>query len=79
MLSACGKSDINIADYLIEDRQTLFTAQDKLYSVTLSTGMREENYNFDGKINGMVEFGIVTFSRLDSEPMANDSYTYIEC
>ena len=75
--SACGKHEININDYLIEDRQTLYTAEDGLYSVTLSTGMREQNYSFDGIINEMVPFAVLTFSRLDSNPLANDSYTYI--
>lgn len=75
--SACGKSNIDINDYLIEDRQNLYTAQDNLYNVSFSTGMREENYSFDGVVNPMVEFGVVTFSRIDSEPMANDQYTYI--
>ena len=75
--SACGKSNIDINDYLIEDRQNLYTAQDSLYNVSFSTGMGEENYSFDGVVNPMVEFGVVTFSRIDSEPMANDQYTYI--
>lgn len=76
-LSACGQSNIDINDYLIEERQNLYTAQDNMYNVTFSTGMREEDYNFDGIVGNMIEFGVVTFSRLDSEPMANDSYTYI--
>ncbi len=76
-LTACAKTKVDLNDYLIEDRQNLYTAQDSLYSVTFSTGMREENYTFDGVVNNMVEFGVITFARLDSAPMANDSYTYI--
>ena len=75
--TACGKHEIDINDYLIEDRQTLYTAEDGLYNVTLSTGMREQDYNFDGIINDMTPFAVVSFSRLDSQPLANDQYTYI--
>lgn len=75
-LSACGKSSIKLQDYLIEDRNNLFTAQDSLYCVTFSTGMREENYNFDGVVNNKVEFGVLTLMRNDSNPLANDNYSY---
>ena len=30
----CGKSGFNISNYLIEKRDTLFTANDELYCVT---------------------------------------------
>lgn len=75
-LSACGKNSIKLQDYLIEDRNNLFTAQDSLYCVTFSTGMREENYNFDGVVNNKVEFGVLTLMRNDSNPLANDTYSY---
>lgn len=76
-LTACGKKDINLTDYLIEERNNLFTAEDELYCVTFSTGMREENYQFDGEVGNKVEFGVITFARNDREPMADDNYTYL--
>lgn len=75
-LSACGKKTIKIQDYLIEDRNNLFTAQDNLYCATFSTGMREDNYSYDGIINSKLEFGVLMFTRIDSNPLANDNYTY---
>ena len=76
-LSACGNKKINIANYLIEERNNLFTASDDLYIANFSTGKRENNYNFDGSINEMIDFGILTFSRIDNNALANDNYTYI--
>jgi len=73
----CGKSKINLNDYLIEDRQNLFTANDDLYSVSFSTGTRETDYNFDGVVNEMVPFGVLTLTRKSNLPLANDTYTYI--
>ena len=75
-LTACGKTAINLQDYLIEERNNLFTAQDDLYHVTFSSGIREKNYNYDGKIDEKVEFGILTLMRNDSNPLVNDNYTY---
>ncbi len=75
-LSACGRSKINLSEYLIEKRTNLYTAEDELYSVTFSSGMREQDYELDGVITNMVEFGILTLSRLDCNPLANDTYTY---
>lgn len=75
-LTACGKSSINLSDYLIEERNNLFTAQDNLYSVTFSSGMRENNYAYDGNIDEKVEFGVLTLMRNDSNPLANDTYSY---
>ncbi len=77
-LTACkGGKNLDITDYLIEERNTLFTAQDELYSATYSTGKREKDYALDGVKNEMVDFGVVTFSRLDSSPLAKDNYTYL--
>lgn len=73
----CGKSNFDISKYIIEKRDTLFVANDNLYSVTFSTGLREENYNFDGTVNNLIPFGILTISRLDNQPMANDAYSCI--
>lgn len=70
------KSGINLSDYVIEERDNLFTANDDLYFATLSTGMREENYNFDGVVGDKVEFGVLSFMRIDSNPLADDKYTY---
>lgn len=75
--TACGNSKINLSDCLIEERNNLFTGQDSLYCATFSSGKREESYALDGVVNNMVDFGIVTFARLDRNPMANDNYTYI--
>ncbi|MBQ8615213.1 MAG: hypothetical protein IJ415_01435 [Clostridia bacterium] len=73
----CGKSKINLSDYLIEQRENLFTASDDLYSVSFSTGTREADYNFDGILNEMVPFGVLTLTRNENLPLANDTYTYI--
>lgn len=75
-LSACGSTKINLSDYLIEKRTSLYTAENELYSVTFSSGTREQDYQLDGIINDMVDFGIITLSRLDNNPLANDTYTY---
>ena len=76
-LTACGKSKFNLADYLIEERNNLFAASDSLYSVTISSGLREENYNLDGIVGNKVPFAVLTLMRNDSEPLANDTYTYV--
>lgn len=76
-LSACGKNKINLGDYVIEKRENLFTACDDLYSVSFSTGMRESEYNFDGIVNEMVPFGVLTLTRNENLPLANDTYSYI--
>ena len=75
--AGCGKSKINLSDYLIEQRENLFTANDDLYSVSFSTGTREIDYNFDGIINEKVPFGVLTLTRNENLPLANDTYTYI--
>ena len=76
-LAACGKNKFELGDYLIEKREHLFTANDSLYSVTFSTGMREKDYNFDGIINEQIPFGVLTITRNDNLPLANDKYSYI--
>lgn len=76
-LSACGKSNLNLSDYLIEKRENLFTACDGLYCVSFSTGTRESDYNFDGVVNQHVPFGVLTLTRCDSSSLANDSYSFI--
>lgn len=73
----CGKSKIDLNDFLIEKRENLFVACDDLYSVSFSTGLRENNYNFDGVINEKVPFGVISLTRNDNLPLANDTYTYI--
>lgn len=75
-LVACGNKGLTLKDYLIEERQTLYTAQDDLYTASFSSGMRENNYSFDGIKNDMVEFGIICFARTDSKTMAKDHYAY---
>jgi hypothetical protein len=75
--SACGKSKLNLEDYVIEKRENLFVACDDLYSVSFSTGLREKEYNFDGIKNELVPFGVLTLSRNENLPLANDTYSYI--
>ena len=77
ILSACGTTNISLADYLIEHRNNLFTSSDNLYSVSFSTGLREKDYNFDGEISELIPFGILTLTRNDGQPLANDVYSYI--
>ncbi len=75
--SACGSTKIDLNDYLIERRNNLFTAEDEMYGVTFSSGTREENYALDGIRNNMQDFAILTLYRLDGDPLAKDTYTYI--
>ena len=65
-LTACKKHEINLSDYLIEERNNLFTANDDIYSVNISSGLREENYNFDGVVGNMVNFAVLTYSAICS-------------
>lgn len=75
--SACGKgSSVDLNQYLIEQRETLYTGNNELYTVTYSGGMREENYSLDGTVNPLTPFGVITLTRTDGEPLANDTYTY---
>ena len=74
--TACKKNEINLQNYLIEDRQNLFTANDNLYTVTLSTGLREVNYCFDGVVNEKTCFAVLSLNRNDKKPLANDNYSY---
>ena len=75
-LTGCAKTEMNLKNNLIEERNNLFVASDNLYNVTFSTGTREENYDFDGVVNEMVDFGIISISRNDNKPLANDKYSY---
>ena len=75
--SACGKEKINISNYLIEEREHLFTANDDLYNVSLSSGKREVNYNLDGVVNELTDFAILTLYRNDFKSLANDTYSYV--
>lgn len=78
LLFACGTSKkIDIANYTIEERNHLFSAQDEIYSLTLSTGLREKDYALDGIKNEMVDFSILSLTKLNGEPLSNDTYTYI--
>jgi len=75
--SACGKGGkIDLNNYLIEQRETLFTGRGELYTVTYSGGMREENYSIDGVVNNLTPFGVITLTRTDGEALANDKYVY---
>lgn len=75
-LSGCSNSSVNLSDNIIEKRENLFTASNDLYTVNFSTGLREKDYNFDGAINEMVPFGVLSISRNDNLPLANDNYSY---
>ena len=74
--TACKKSEINLQNYLIEDRQNLFATNDDLYTVTLSTGFREIDYCFDGVVNEKTAFAILSLNRNDNKPLSNDNYSY---
>lgn len=76
-LSACESKDLNLSDYLIEERNNLFVANDELYTLNLSSGLRESEYKFDGVITDKVDFAVITFVRNDNLPLANDTYAYI--
>ena len=75
-LCACGKTKLNLNDYIIEKRENLYTACDNLYCVSFSTGLRENNYNFDGIVNELIPFGVLTLARCENLPLANDTYSY---
>lgn len=74
--TACGKTELNLADYVIEERFNIYSGVDNDYMVTFSSGMREENYDLDGVKNNMVEFGILTISKIDYTAMKVQDYTY---
>lgn len=73
----CKKSEINLSDFIIEERNNLFTANDEIYSVNLSSGTREKDYNFDGIVGEKVDFAVLTLLRNDNLPLATDSYSYL--
>ncbi len=76
-LTACNlNKSSDLSQYLIEERQNLFTANDNLYTATLSTGLREDNYALDGVVNEKVDFAILSFYKNNNDPMANDTYSY---
>ncbi len=75
--SACGNNKIDLNNYLIEERENLFVAEGPLYTATYSSGQREKDYALDGVRNEMTDFGIISFSRNDNAPLANDTYTYV--
>ena len=77
VLSAWGKNKFNLTDYIVEERNQLFTASDDIYNVTLSTGLRETNYCLDGVVNELTDFAILSLCRNDNKPLATDSYAYI--
>lgn len=76
-LSSCKKSSLDLGNYLIEERNNLFTGGDSLYTVTISSGLRETEYKLDGNLTEMTDFAVLTFSKNNNEPLANDNYTYI--
>lgn len=76
-LVGCKGKTLDIRDYLIEERDNLFVAKDSIYQATLSSGKRELDYDLDGVINDKTDFAILSLSRLDNQPMANDSYSYV--
>ena len=75
--TACGSNNVDLSKHVIEKRENLFVASDNLYSVSFSTGTRENKYNFDGVVNEMVPFGILTLTRNNNTPLANDTYSFI--
>ncbi len=75
--TACKTQKINLCDHLIEERYNLFTAEDDTYCATYSSGMREKDYALDGVKNEMVDFGVITFSRIDRQKIKADNCNYI--
>jgi len=75
-LTACKKNEINLHNHLIEDRQNLFVATDNNYTVTLSSGLRESNYCFDGIVGEKTNFAILSLFRNDGKNLAKDTYSY---
>ena len=75
--TACGKTDLDLSKFIIEKRENIFVASDDIYTLSFSTGLRESDYNFDGVVNELVPFGVITLSRKDNQPLANDSYSFI--
>ena len=75
-LTACKKTELNLNNYLIEDRQNLFVANDSLYNITLSTGLREIDYCFDGSVGEKTNFAILSLQRNDNKKLSNDNYAY---
>lgn len=76
-LTACKSSKIDITNYLIEERNCLFTAEDENYSVTFSTGLREKDYALDGVKNEMVDFAVLTLARIDRQPIQTTACEYV--
>ena len=76
-LSACKTTKIDLGDYLVEERNNLFTAEDDNYSVTFSSGMREKDYALDGVKGEMVDFGVLTIARIDRQPISSSGCKYI--
>jgi len=75
-LTACKNNEINLQNYIIEDRQNLFTANDELYTITLTTGLREIDYCFDGIVGEKTNFAILSLVRNDNKTLSNDNYSY---
>lgn len=76
-LTACKSSKIDLTNYLIEERNCLFTAEDDDYSVTFSTGLREKNYALDGVKNEMMDFAVLTLARIDRQPILTSECQYV--
>ncbi len=76
-LTACNNTKIDLNNYLIEERNNLFTAEDDNYAVTFSTGLREKEYDLDGVRNEMVDFGVLTIARIDRQPIATTGCEYV--
>ena len=78
LLFACGNSKkIDIANHTIEERNHLFSAYDDIYSLTFSSGVREKDYALDGVKNEMIDFSVLSLSKLDGSSLSNDTYTYV--
>ena len=74
--TACKNNEINLQNYIIEDRQNLFAANDDLYTITLTTGLREIDYCFDGIVGEKTNFAILSLMRKDNKTLSNDNYSY---
>ena len=80
LLVGCGNSQKQAVDtinnHIIEKRNNIFAGSDDNFFATFCSGDREDPYSLDGEINGMVDFGIVTFSKKDNSKLVNDEYLF---
>lgn len=55
-----GQTSNKYESYLSEYRKNLFMNKTSTYLVTLTSGMRESDYNMNGEKTNLVDFGVIT-------------------